>query len=315
MGKCTVKCILWHFDMDGKLQNRLDNVGAELEWILDPSKISRKVRFSAVSPSDKILKKWKYRPRETRSNRFLDRVKLCPYENVVLTVRKNCPGFNLHSYDNLIDRCKRIQDGTREQWLDWDNVWINPISLSSKGWDFSSSQNGNLVCKCVTCSNTLCLQLNSGSQLNKRYWEKYVSSEHSIDCPWRKNQFDLVNEYYLQSWNLVRELERISRSRVSKESALFSGKLQSLFQIDDESLKLCLQGYELVEEDVVQCTGCHKRAFTKSILRDQINFHAEWCKYYNCEKLGEMIEKSVVLPMDKDINGRLKLLENYFETM
>ncbi|GAV55950.1 hypothetical protein ZYGR_0AZ01220 [Zygosaccharomyces rouxii] len=300
--------------MDGKLQARLDNVGEELKRILEPSKTSRKVRFSAASPCDKILRKWKYRPRESLSNRFLDHVKQCPYENVVLTVRKNCPGFNLHSYDDLMNRCRNIQDGTREQWLDWDNLWINPISVSSKGWDFNTSQNGNLTCKCVTCSNTLCLKLNSGPQLNRRLWDKYVSSEHSIDCPWRKNQFDLKNEYYVQPWNLIREVVRISRS-IETKTPVRSGTSQYPFQTDEDSFKLYVQGYEIMEGDTVQCAGCYKRAFARSILQGETNFHAEWCKYYDGGKLSEMLEKPVIFSMGKDIDGRLKLLESYFETI
>lgn len=288
--------------MDGRLRERLNSIGEELERVLEPSKKSRKAHFTAASPCDKILKKWKYKPRKTTSNRFLSRDKQCPYENVVLNIKEDYPGFNLHSYDDLMNRCRRIQDGTREQWLCWDNRWINPLSVSSKGWDFCVLQNENLTFKCVTCSSTLCLRLSSTSELNKGYWEKYVPLEHSIDCPWRKNRFDLENEYYVQPWNLIRELERISRLREIGES-------------NKDLYNLCKQGYEMVEGDVVQCTGCFKKAFAKSILGSQTNFHDEWCKYYDCEKLDRLLEKSVVVPMGKDINGRLKLLENYFETM
>lgn len=313
---CSVKCFLCHFSMDEKLQGRLNKVGEELKWILEPSKTSRKVRFSAESPCDKILKKWKYRPRETLSNRFLAHARRCPYENVVLTARKDYPGFNLHSYDDLMIRCKKLQDGTREQWLDWDDVWINPISISSKGWDFKTLQDGHLTCRCVTCSNTLCLQLKLGSQLNKRYWEKYVSSEHSMDCPWKKNQFDLKNEYYVQPWNLIRELERISRSKETRSTPIRHEKSSRFPRLTEkDTFELHVQGYEMMGEDLVQCTGCYKRAFAQSILQNEINFHAKWCKYYDCEKLGKMLKGSVVFPVNKNINGRLKLLENYFENM
>lgn len=300
--------------MDSRLQSRINNVEEELKRILEPCRISQRTCFGGQSPSNRILKKWKYRPRDISTNRFINHVKMCPYENVVVTIKKSCPRFNLHSYDDLMHRCARIQDGSTQEWLDWDDVWINPISLSSKGWDFDFLKNGTLTCNCITCSKALSLKLTLGSGLNRRYWEKYVSQEHSIDCPWRRNQFDLSNEYYLQPWNLIREFERINRSKLERKPSS-SGNLQSIFGIDDGSWQLLLRGYQLVATDVVRCTGCFKRAFVDSVLRDKINYHAGWCKYGDSEKLRKMIERSTKFSVNGDINGKLKLLESYFENV
>lgn len=303
--------------MDCSLNHKLSSALQELEYAIDTSVMHKAPSGFTLTKSDRILKKWKYRPRQVTRNQCLPGNRHFLYENVVSRLRQECPGFNLHSYEELMDRCSRIEAGTHEQLLDWDAEWLNPLRLSSKGWDFNGIKKGILVCKCDSCKHTLSLDLSSGSSLNKRYWERYVSSEHARHCPWRKTEFDLVNEYHLQSWNLLRDLERLRLSARGHEATKCTpeDKLQALFQCEKEPLQLFLQGFSYIRDDIVQCTGCFSRAFKNTILQTGANEHRSWCKYYDLEKLPRMIEDALDRPVDEDVTTRLKNLEQYFECM
>ncbi|SJM88430.1 uncharacterized protein ZBIST_4619 [Zygosaccharomyces bailii] len=305
------------FVMNCTLHEKLSNVGRQLDGAIDSYEKLRVPLTSVTTKGDRILKKWKYRPCKLKRNRFILHGRHLSYENMVVKARRGFPGFNLHSYEDLMSRCSRIEAGTQSQWLDWDAEWLNPLQLSSKGWDFESLNSGNLVCKCANCKSTLCLKLNSGPSLNRRYGERYVSSEHSEHCPWRERQFDLRNEYHLQPWNLIREIERIKHLGTSRATiaTIPRDKLQILFKCDEESLNLFLQGFRYLQDDIVECAGCFRKAFKSKILQQGVNAHSSWCKYYDREKLSNMIRKELEFPKEENLASRLKILEKYFESV
>lgn len=305
------------FEMNCTLHEKLSNVGRQLDGAIDSHEKLRVPLTGVTTKGDRILKKWKFRPCKVEPNRFVLHERHLSYENMVTKARRGFPRFNLHSYEDLMSRCSRIEAGTQSQWLDWDAEWLNPLQLSSKGWDFKVLNSGNLVCKCASCKSTLCLKLNSGPSLNKRYWERYVSSKHSEHCPWRERQFDLRNEYHLQPWNLIRDIERIKRLATSHAAiaTVPRDRLQILFKCDEESLKLFLQGFRYLQEDIVECAGCFRKAFKSKILQQGVNAHSSWCKYYDREKLSNMIRKELEFPKEENLASRLKNLEKYFESV
>ncbi|CDH13680.1 uncharacterized protein ZBAI_05466 [Zygosaccharomyces bailii ISA1307] len=303
--------------MNGTLHEKLSNVGRQLDVAIDSCEKLRVPLTDVTTKGAGILKKWKYRPCKVEPNRFILHERHLSYENMVTKARRGFPRFNLHSYGDLMSRCSKIEAGTQSHWLDWDAEWLNPLKLSSKGWDFEVLNSGNLVCKCASCKSILCLKLNSGPSLNKRYWERYVSSEHSEHCPWRERQFDLRNEYYLQSWNLIRDIERIKHLATSHPTiaTIPRDRLQILFKCDEDSLKLFLQGFRYLQDDIVECAGCFRRAFKSKILQQEVNAHSSWCKYYDREKLSNMITKELEFPKEENLASRLKYLEKYFESV
>ncbi|QLL34696.1 hypothetical protein HG536_0H00710 [Torulaspora globosa] len=293
-----------------------------------------------------ILKKWRYRSRRVPEgrgspwNRFLPRKlqRLTPlHDDLVELAVREWHGARLCNLQELLERCSGIQDGSRSVVVEWDAKWINPLSLASKGWEFSSSDHkGRMVCRCQSCRKTIVLDLRleeaSSEYLRQSYWVNGVSKGHSACCPWRNVQFDLEKEYYLHKSNLVHDIERIkkavskpcSASKAEKCPGTFPAdqltQLKKVFHYngDDQLLSLLVRGYEPIGDAVVRCSACFRNAFLRNC--SALNYHESWCRYREENKLAEMILSSLPLDLEScgkpdSVEKRLHNLETYLEEL
>lgn len=327
------------------MRNRLEVVWKRLDLGLSDSKRSGKhsgIRDGRVAG---IVRKWKYRTRKdangpfSRTNRFLpDKMqKLIPlYVNMVDVASEELPGVRLRDLEALLDRCKRIQEGCAGALLDWDERWNNPLTLASKGWEFSSlGQTGKLICTCRCCRKTLCVDMKfdteSTESSRKSYWINGVINAHDRSCPWRENQFDLKKEYYLKESNLIWDITRMYRSLLNAPALRNEDvagsylatqqltQLKRLFNCNDHSdaLVVLLRGYYFIDREakIVQCAGCFRKTFIENVWNSsKLNYHAKWCRYRQETELPFMILKSLRKESeDNSMTERLHNLETYLE--
>lgn len=334
--------------MDPAVRNRLEVVWQKLEVGLchtgseDPCGRRRDVNARG------ILKKWRFRSRMGVDraggpwNRFLPRnlQRLTPlYDDMVEIASQESHGARLRDLQGLLDRCSGIQEGSASVVADWDDQWINALSLASKGWGFTSvDEHGRLVCQCSSCRRTMVLDLGfdqcSPQYLRQSYWVNGVSRAHETCCPWRDAQFDLEKEYYLRSSNLVYDIERIKRELEKSHSLpeskssheyLSADQLTRLKQVfryqgDAQLLELLLRGFQPTRQDcdIVKCSACFRKVFTHKC--SELNYHESWCRYHQEHKLPEMILSSLSLDYEgskepDSVVKRLHKLETYLEDL
>lgn len=283
-----------------------------------------------------IVKKLKYKPKDyvTKRNPFLsDKLQKSRviYENTLESAGLRFPGFDLYSSVKFLARVKRLVEDTQCISLNWDEEWINPVTVTSKGWEYfpdDSVAHSTLPLQCSCCRKLLYLDLQEpevGQQsdlFNKAYHES-LSSEHSKDCLWKYKQFDSTKNYYLNETNLTADVYRILdglKNGITPSSNLEPdanlNKIAALFQVRETSklqlLRILLQGYELIDKDIVQCTKCFRRTFTKS-LNEGHNGHTSWCSYSDPSKLSNLLltlyDKKGKTEGSIDLRGRIKALE------
>lgn len=328
--------------MDKEIWNRLEFVWKKLD-VDGCCKSGINGRDEKVR---KVLKKWRYRSRRASDgckapwNRFLPQKlqRLTPlYDDMVQVASLESHGVRLRDLQGLLERCRRLQEGAKSTPAAWDDQWINPLSLASKGWDFGSvDEKKRIICTCHSCRRTLLLDLGfdqcSSQYLRKSYWIHSVSSAHGPRCPWKDAQFDVEKDYRLHKWNLVHDIERISTelsqsSKVSmkKSSQDFLPKSQfsSLKQVfhyhgEDQRLELLLRGFQpmMNEPDVVKCSACFRKVFTSNLAHLDLSYHEPWCRYRQERLLAEMILSPInVADFEEqdNVTKRLHKLETYLE--
>ena len=293
------------------------------------------------------INKWKWRSSKIRRNRFLQGLplrSLPTYQNLAkISSEEFNGGFQLYSEDALLLRVRKIREYTKLLFLRWDLGAINPLTLSSKGW--TTVENGfapigsvslNFVCLC--CHKRLTIGVTSGEN------EETMSDSHLPNCPWRKNVFDLKSRYYFNSLNVANEIEYIKgcSRNISTDSGhtiaaydLFkqihrlknSSEIDTLLKLlnsnEDNLLALSihLQGYEVVEGNILRCRGCFTYSNTNKLLNRvaHIHTHTPWCKYYKKDVLPRLILDLVpreLADIENDtLQIRLQKLINYVYKM
>lgn len=338
--------------MDVKLSMRLAALRGKLFSLEDETPDCCKMEVGTLQ-TRRIIKKWKYRTGKDRkksaTNAFLpdnlQKPDLRPlYDNVMEIASKEYSGVDLYSIEQMLDRIRGISDGTNGALLAWDEKWVNPLSLASKGWQFHALEGSStLVLNCCFCNTMIYLNLRplneeSGEHLqqliNKRCWEELVSVSRCSNCPWKANQVNL-RDYYLHDYNLISDLQRL----LSHDSIDFNvehndpafyiprflsehqmNRLCEFFQCSDKlKLELLLRGYKPMEScgDAVVCVRCFRKAFVGGVVgSEQLNCHNSWCRYHNEKELASMI-LSLLENVDapKDAKSRLKELESYLESL
>lgn len=328
--------------MDGETRNRLEVVWRKLD-VWEAGTGRKKGRDGNAGG---IVRKWRYRSRKVAGgrrslwNRFLPRKlqKLTPlHEDLVQVAAQEWHGARLCDLEGLLERCRGIQEGCGSVAVDWDEKWINPLSLASKGWEFSSiDDQGRTVCRCQSCRKTIVVDLERGKPsseyLRQSYWVNGVTGGHNACCPWRNVQFSLETEYRLHKSNLVHDIERIKKAlskpyRASDteqpQGPLSPSQLTQFKKIfhyngDDQLLSLLVRGYEPMGDGVVRCSACFRTAFLRNY--SELNYHESWCRYRDENKLAEMILSSLSLDFESSekpdsVEKRLHNLETYLEEL
>ncbi|QLQ81814.1 hypothetical protein HG537_0G00680 [Torulaspora globosa] len=292
---------------------------------------------------NKVIRRWRYRSRKVAEgrvslwNRFLPEKlqRLTPlYDDLVEIAVRKSHGARVCGLKEVLERCCGFQEGCGSVVVEWDDKWINPLSLASKGWAFESvDERKRLVCRCRSCCRTIVVDLNpeeSSVYLRRSCWLNGVVKGHGACCPWRNVQFNLDKEYYLNKSNLVHDIERISRAlkkpcnlpRTSQEP-LSPDQLTQLKKVfhydgDDQLLALLVRGYEPIGNDVVRCSACFRKAFLHNY--STLNYHESWCRYRDENKLTEMILSALSLDFEScgntgSVEERLHNLETYLEKL
>lgn len=334
--------------MDAEVRNRLELVWKRLDAGLSSSGRSNppgRIRDRRVAG---ILNKWKYRSRKGADgsfrglNRFLPEKlqRLTPlYVNMVDVAARELGSARWHDLKGVLERCQVIQEACAGTLLDWDECWNNPLTWASKGWVFSSiDPAGDIVCKCGSCLRTTVMDLKLGDgatdSWRESYWLNGAVKTHDLQCPWRENRFDLDKDYYLQWSNLIRDINRVQKAlaqlgEVQEEDTsgtyLTKPQLTTLERFFDANgrgaaLIVLLRGYEFIqkESEVVQCTACFIKTFTKNVLNSsKLNYHTTWCRYRQEALLPTMILDSLGRGIrseeSQDVAKRLHNLETYLE--
>ncbi|CAI4047541.1 Pml39p SKDI_13G0320 [Saccharomyces kudriavzevii IFO 1802] len=270
----------------------------------------------------RVITKWRYRKKPHNGSSMLpekckNRVQL--FDDLVQQSSNEFSGFRLHDLQALLEKIRLIQNYTRLLLVEWDARWVNPLTLASKGWKpYQGQSQSQAVFKCCCCHAIMTIQSSKNGddvtghnkKLNEKIWNSNIIGNHLRECPWRKNQFDLNKGYYLNSQNLIMDIERIHTSidKISSGSKEFyikrnssrifhyltereMQKLAHFFNCKDYSLVgLLLLGYMKFQEDnLVQCTACFHRASIKGLEHTDFNGHALWCRFYNKEFLPKML--------------------------